>query len=235
MKSRRIGSSGLLVLLVAAIGWTAPAASGAQVERLDAWGYPQQAADVRDVPSTSGTAMSKLRFTTELGHAEVYRVSRKLKAGEGPTWLRIDVLGRPNGRVGWVPESALGKLRPIRDELVINRSALRATFFRKERRVWSAPVGIGESRWPTPAGRFYVREAAKVLGGGGFYGSFAFGLSAYSPGLTDWPGGGVIGIHGTNEPELIPGRISHGCIRLRNEHISRLKRLMGVGTPVTIR
>jgi lipoprotein-anchoring transpeptidase ErfK/SrfK len=53
--------------------------------------------------------------------------------------------------------------------------------------------------------------------------------------LTDWPGGGFVGVHGTNEPQLIPGRISHGCVRLRNEDILRLARLLPVGTPVTIR
>ena len=32
-----------------------------------------------------------------------------------------------------------------------------------------------------------------------------------------------------------PGRVSHGCIRLRNRDILRLALLMPVGTPVTIR
>jgi lipoprotein-anchoring transpeptidase ErfK/SrfK len=33
----------------------------------------------------------------------------------------------------------------------------------------------------------------------------------------------------------LPGRVSHGCIRLRNEDIEELGRLMPLGTPVTIR
>ena len=67
-----------------------------------------------------------------------------------------------------------------------------------------------------------------------FYGPVAFGTSARSPVLTDWPAGGFVGVHGTNQPELVPGRVSHGCIRLRNEDILRLARLLPVGTPVTI-
>ena len=43
----------------------------------------------------------------------------------------------------------------------------------------------------------------------------AFGTSAYSN-LSDWPGGGVVGIHGPTA-RLIPGRPSHGCIRVRND------------------
>ena len=66
------------------------------------------------------------------------------------------------------------------------------------------------------------------------YGSVAFGTSARSAVLTDWPGGGFIGIHGTDRPEILPGRVSHGCIRLRNRDIVRLARLMPVGTPVRI-
>jgi lipoprotein-anchoring transpeptidase ErfK/SrfK len=68
-----------------------------------------------------------------------------------------------------------------------------------------------------------------------FYGPVAFGTTARSAVLTDWPGGGFVGIHGTNEPQLIPGRVSHGCIRLRNADILRLAVLMPVGPPLTIR
>ena len=96
-----------------------------------------------------------------------------------------------------------------------------------------APVGVGLSQWPTPRGRFYVRNKL-VRYRSDFYGPLAFGTSARSAVLTDWPGGGFVGIHGTNQPELIPGRVSHGCIRMRNRDIERLGRLLPVGTPITI-
>jgi lipoprotein-anchoring transpeptidase ErfK/SrfK len=66
------------------------------------------------------------------------------------------------------------------------------------------------------------------------YGPNIFFTTAYSS-LPDWPGGGIVGIHGTNQPGLVPGRPSHGCIRLRNSDIKRLARLMPVGTPLLIR
>jgi hypothetical protein len=225
----------VLVSSLAVSLWSIRDANAASRENLEAWAYPQRAEVIRKAPSETAETISKLRLTTELGNAEVYRVSERLQVGDDPVWLRIDVLGRPNGRLGWVPESALGMLHSVKHKLVIRRSALRATLLDRGKRVWSAPVGIGEGRWPTPGGSFYVREAIRIRRGGGVYGSFAFGLSAYSPGLSDWPGGGVVGIHGTNEPGLIPGRISHGCIRVRNQQINRLKRLMDVGTPVLIR
>jgi lipoprotein-anchoring transpeptidase ErfK/SrfK len=86
---------------------------------------------------------------------------------------------------------------------------------------------------PTPHGTFWVREKMRVTQPGTIYGPWAIGTSAYSV-LTDWPGGGVVGIHGTNEPQLIPGRPSHGCVRVPNAAIRRLARLLPIGTPVRI-
>jgi lipoprotein-anchoring transpeptidase ErfK/SrfK len=72
-------------------------------------------------------------------------------------------------------------------------------------------------------------------GGVNAYGPIAFGTSAQSQTLTDWPAGGFVAIHGTNEPGLIPGRPSHGCIRLRNPDLVRLARPLPIGTPLEIR
>ena len=35
-------------------------------------------------------------------------------------------------------------------------------------------------------------------------------------------------------PSLIPGRPSHGCVRVPNAKVLQLKRLMPVGTPIWI-
>ena len=45
---------------------------------------------------------------------------------------------------------------------------------------------------------------------------------------------GRCGIHGTDEPGLIPGRPSHGCIRVPNAAITRLWQIMPIGTAVLI-
>ena len=141
---------------------------------------------------------------------------------------------RPNGTTGWVRVEALDRLHKVRTHLLIDRGALRAELRRRGREIWSSPIGVGEPGTPTPSGQFYVREGLELQGGGGVYGIYAFGTSAFSS-LSEWPGGGVIGIHGTNQPALIPGRISHGCIRVPNEKVAQLRRLMPIGTPITIR
>jgi lipoprotein-anchoring transpeptidase ErfK/SrfK len=100
--------------------------------------------------------------------------------------------------------------------------------------VFRAPAGILTAASPTPRGHFYVRNKLTDFASPA-YGPLAFGTSARSPVLTDWPGGGFVGIHGTDEPWLLPGRVSHGCVRLLNDDILRLGKLMPIGTPVTIR
>ena len=140
----------------------------------------------------------------------------------------------PNNTTGWVPRSALGAYTPVRTHLIVDRAKRTIELRRSGRKVFGSRVGVGKSAWPTPAGEFYVRNRLAGFSDP-MYGPLAFGTSARSAVLTDWPGGGFVGIHGTDEPELIPGAVSHGCIRLRNRDVLRLDRLLRVGTPLTIR
>lgn len=188
----------------------------------------------RSRPSGSARVVGRLRaLTPEHVRHVVYLLGGTIDA-QGRYWLRVQLPVLPNGSSGWIPREAVGSFSSVDTHLVIDRSRLRATLYRQGRPVFSSIVGVGEPRWPTPPGRFYVRERLT-----GFtdpiYGVIAFGTNGRSAVLTDWPGGGFIGIHGTNQPGILPGRVSHGCVRLPNSSISRLDRLMRVGTPVTIR
>jgi lipoprotein-anchoring transpeptidase ErfK/SrfK len=195
--------------------------------------FPQSKQKVRKAPRKGSRSFARLHFYTEDGLPEVYVALRSRKDAAGRTWIQIMVPGRPNGRKGWVPRRALGRFSIVRYALRINRRTLRATLFKNGRKVFSARVGVGKASTKTPRGMFYVREKFRVRGQP-VYGPYAIGTSAYAPGLTDWPGGGVIGIHGTNQPGLVPGRPSHGCIRMRNGDISRLYRVIRRGTPIEI-
>jgi hypothetical protein len=200
---------------------------------LSRWAYPNNHARVRSRPTGAARTVAKLRWLTEDNLPEIYLVLASWRDSHGNTWVKICVPKRPNGVTGWVPRRALRQYNPVRTFLDLNRSTLRITLYRSGRKVMSTRVGIGSSANPTPRGRFYIREKFRVAGAP-VYGPFAMGTSAYAPHLTDWPGGGVVGLHGTNEPGLIPGRPSHGCIRLRNEKIARLYRLTPRGTPIHI-
>ncbi|HUR86674.1 MAG TPA: L,D-transpeptidase [Solirubrobacteraceae bacterium] len=186
---------------------------------------------VRARPSAHASKVGRLRFLTEDGPFEVYPVLESHVDSRAVTWLRIRLPMRPNGRTGWVRRYDLGPLRAVNTLLRVNRVTLRATLYRSGRKIWSSRVGIGAPSTPTPAGHFWIRS--RLVGRGGSYGPYAFGTGAYSK-LSDWPGGGVIGIHGTDQPQLIPGRPSHGCIRVPNAAIVRLRSLLEIGTPVEI-
>jgi lipoprotein-anchoring transpeptidase ErfK/SrfK len=197
------------------------------------WGHPLELAIARVRPRSGARGITRLHWNTEDGYPEVYVVLARYTDSARHEWLKVRLPMRPNGRTGWVPRSALGGLQTVDTFLRVDKRSLRATLYRHGRAIWRAPVGIGKPGTETPSGRFYIRERLRVGSSGSLYGPLAFGTSAYSK-LTDWPGGGVIGIHGTNEPALVPGRPSHGCIRVRNGDIVRLGRLMPIGTPVRI-
>jgi hypothetical protein len=199
------------------------------------WAHANTAAIVRQSASPRAHAVGRLHFLTEDGQAEVYMALReKSVAPTGVSWIEVSLPQRPNGVTGWVAAIALGPLHIARGRLVISRSQFRATLYDQAGRVsWSARVGVGAASLPTPAGHFYVREKLRAIGSP-VYGPLAIGTSAYAPKLSEWPGGGVVGVHGTNEPQLIPGDPSHGCVRLRNPDITRLWHLIAIGTPIDI-
>jgi len=181
----------------------------------------------------SGKTLGRLRAQTSDRLPQVY-LALKSVTRNGRQWIQIRVPGRPNGRKGWVPRSALGSFNVVTTQIVIDRRALTLTAYEEGVKVFQAPVGVGTAQNPTPAGHFWVEEAFKVLDNAA-YGPFALGTSAFAPHLSDWPGGGVVGIHGTDQPNLIPGHISHGCVRVRNRDIAALVGIVPVGTPVLIR
>jgi lipoprotein-anchoring transpeptidase ErfK/SrfK len=185
-------------------------------------------------PTRHARTVARLARRTPEGTAGTLLVTGRTSDARGRIWVRARLPVLPNGTTGWVPRRALGPYVPVRTHLVVDLDALTATLLRDGRPVFRAGVGVGQARWPTPRGRFYIRNRLTRYRSP-TYGPLAFGTSARSTTLTDWPAGGFVGIHGTDRPDLLPGRVSHGCIRMRNRDILRLGRLMRVGTPVTIR
>ena len=198
------------------------------------WAHTNLRGGIRSKPSWQGKAIGALRWNTEDGLPEVYlALESHVDPAGGQVWIKIRVPGRPNGRTGWVREEQLSNLELVQTQLTIDRRKLRATLRKRGKVIWRSPIGVGAPGTGTPGGKFWIRERLANLGGSPIYGPWAFGTAAYSK-LTDWPGGGVVGIHGTDQPELIPGRPSHGCIRVPNPRIRKLARIMPVGTPVRI-
>jgi hypothetical protein len=193
----------------------------------------RRAAVARRGPAAVSAPVAQVSTRTPEGTTNIVQILGRREDADGRLWVRVALATLPNGRSGWLPRDVLGGYASVDTHLVVDLSRLTATLWMRGRAVFRAPVGVGQPRWPTPRGRFYVRNRLTRYAGP-TYGPIAFGTSARSEHLTDWPGGGFIGIHGTDEPKLIPGRISHGCVRMRNRDILALDRLMPIGTPLTI-
>ena len=155
------------------------------------------------------------------------------KTGE-PTWYRISVPSRPNGRTGWVRAAAL-ELRPVHKRVIVYRDARRFEYWERDRLVRAGRIAVGKPGAETPLGLFYVtwKFNPSIDPDWSILGAYAFETSAYSK-LSDWPGGGIVGVHGTPWPELLGQAVSHGCIRLDNRDILFLRDRVPLGTPVKI-
>jgi lipoprotein-anchoring transpeptidase ErfK/SrfK len=204
------------------------------LRHLSVWAPVSRPVIARAAPADGAPAVTRLETTTPEATRNVVAVLERRQDGSGRTWARVALAILPNGSTGWVPRSALGGYGTLRTRLVVDLVRLEATLYRDGRAIFRAPVAVGGATTPTPTGRFYVRNRLSRYSSP-TYGPVAFGTSARSPTATDWPAGGFVGIHGTDRPDLLPGRISHGCIRLSNADIVSLARLMPVGTPLDIR
>jgi L,D-transpeptidase catalytic domain len=201
---------------------------------LTRWAHLRRAVAARAGPGRSRRVVGRVRRLTPEGTVTAVPVTGRRTGRDGRLWMRVTLPVLPNGTRGWVQRRALGAYEVSRHRLVVDLDRRRLGLFDRGRAVLRAPVGVGRPQWPTPRGTFLVRNRLSRYAGPE-YGPVAFGTSARSPTLTDWPAGGFVGIHGTDRPDLIPGAVSHGCVRLRNPDILRLARLMPVGTPVEIR
>jgi lipoprotein-anchoring transpeptidase ErfK/SrfK len=157
-----------------------------------------------------------------------------LVADHKPGWLHVFLPVQPNGSQGWV------RTREVRTAktsywIQVLRSGHRLKVYRGKKVLLSTPAAIGSSDTPTPGGAYYLTELLQPPNPNGDYGPYAYGLSGQSTALTQFNGRDpVIGIHGTNQPKLLGTSVSHGCIRVSNAVITRLAKMLPLGTPVQI-
>lgn len=147
---------------------------------------------------------------------------------------QVRVLLPYNGETAWLDRSDV-TTKAAEFKIEVDLSDHKMDVLLKGETIYSFDVGVGVEDSPTPTGWFYVWEHQVQIDPTGAYGPHAFGISAFSDAEDVLPGGeGRIGFHGTNNPEILPGDVSHGCIRLNNEDVIKLVGLFPLGTPVEI-
>lgn len=178
-----------------------------------------------------GDPKLQLSNPTDVGADRVFLV----RGGNGDGWLQVLLPVRPNGSVGWI-RTADVTLAKTTYRVHISLSEHRFVLMHgKEDAVASGPIAVGKEHTPTPDGEYYIVSLLKTPKEESSYGPYAFGLSGFSGVLESFSGGpGRIGIHGTNKPELLGEDISHGCIRMSNDDITKLAKTLPLGAPVYV-
>ena len=154
------------------------------------------------------------------------------------TWLQVSLPIAPNGQTGWVRASDV-TLSKNDYRVDVLRSAHQLRVYRSNVLQKEYPIAVGTQDTPTPGGTYFIKVLLQPPNPNGAYGPYAYGLSGYSNVLSNFDGStgaGVIGIHGTDQPQVIGHDASHGCIRLTNADVTDLHNRfdLKLGTPVRI-
>lgn len=205
------------------------------------------AQSVADIPTSVDVAIANDRLVEIFATPEATKPSVKLDAYENfsrrlvfrvisksgdrlKVWLPI----RPNGVTGYI-NIADAKVKTYDYAILVDLSDRKLTLYKAGAPVFADKVAIGAPKTPTPLGQYYLTELAKVSNKGSEYGTYAFGVSAFSETITRFKSrSGQIGLHGTNKPKDLGKNISHGCIRLNNVSIAKLAKTVPQGTPIII-
>ncbi len=149
-------------------------------------------------------------------------------------WVEVYLPVRPNGASGFVRRADV-TLTQNPYAIEVRLGEFRLIVRNGEEVVMDTTIAEASANTPTPGGLYFTTELIKTPNPGGAYGPYAYGLSGFSEVLQTFNGGpGQLGIHGTNQPQLLGTKVSHGCIRLSNDDITSLANLLPLGVPVTI-
>jgi hypothetical protein len=184
----------------------------------------------RATPSDSGRRVAVIHQFRSDYREQYVEAIRGTRDKRGAVWVQLRLQLRPNGTLGWVRASSL-QLARAHDKIVVHRGLRKIDMYHDGALAYTAAVAIGAPGRETPLGNFYV--TARFIPDDPFLGVFAVETSAYSK-LTEWPGGGLVGIHGTSAPQLIGQAVSHGCVRVLNSTAVQLRKYAPLGTPISI-
>ena len=151
--------------------------------------------------------------------------------------------------------AVLQEQAPAQRELVLDRRNRHLTVLENGQELRRFPVAVGRPGWETPVGRFEVIERVAdpswdhpatgetvPPGPANPLGSRWIGFHRDCLGRSGFNGRehlvveGCVssGFHGTPNRDSVGQAVSHGCVRLFDEHVQDLFELVQLGTPVTV-
>lgn len=151
--------------------------------------------------------------------------------------------------------AATGPAIPLDRALILDRQRRLLSLLENGRLVRRFPVAVGMPGWETPVGRFQVLNKTEnpvwehpekgthtQAGPANPLGSRWIGFHQDCLGRRGWDGehmldvkGCVVaGFHGTPHRWTVGQALSHGCVRLYEEHVRQVFDFVSIGTPVTV-
>ncbi len=129
--------------------------------------------------------------------------------------------------------------------IVIRKSEFTLSLFRGDSLLRAYRIAVGQNPGDkkrvgdrkTPVGEFTISQ---IQNSSTWVHDFGDGKGPIAGTYGPWflrlktPGWTGIGIHGTHDPASLGTMATEGCVRLSNDNISELKKLVSVGTPVMI-
>ncbi len=138
--------------------------------------------------------------------------------------------------------------------LVVDKSDFKLYVFNADKLTHTFPIAVGKGIGDkqkvgdncTPEGNFSISRIhnsrtwvhdfkdgkGKIMGA---YGTWFLRLDTGTKKTKSGKAWSGIGIHGTHDPNCIGRRVTEGCVRLNNSNVEELKKMVTVGTRVTIR
>lgn len=124
-------------------------------------------------------------------------------------------------------------------KLVVDLSDRHVYYYENNQLINKYPVSIGKEDWETPTGQFKITEkkrnpswiqplTGEIIPAGKNNPLGDRWIGFWSDGLHQ------IGFHGTNKDYAVGEANSHGCLRMKNEHIRKIYNLVTIGTPVIV-
>ena len=123
--------------------------------------------------------------------------------------------------------------------LVLKLNQRRVYVYQGNSLIASYLVAVGKTGWQTPTGNFKVIEMLKNPGWTNFKTGKVVLPGENNPLGERWiafwtDGKDYIGFHGTPDRTTVGRSISHGCVRMYNEDVRNLYKMVTIGTPVIV-
>jgi lipoprotein-anchoring transpeptidase ErfK/SrfK len=148
-----------------------------------------------------------------------------------PGWRQVLLPSKPNNTAGWI---AAGGLQSAHSPYVIKVgvSARRLTLLKSGKALGTWTVAVGAAKTPTPVGRTFV--LASLAPANATYSPLILPVGAHSATLDTFGGGpGTVALHGWPQKSVFGKAVTHGCVRVPSDALTRLAKVP-LGTTVLV-